>query len=55
MNKDKFLFFMAEVVNCTFQAERISERIAIIVKSAARYLDIEGITRENIYGQTEKT
>ena len=53
MNKDKFLFFMAEVINCTgtFQAEQRSERIAIIVKSAARYLDIEGITLEYIYGE----
>ena len=24
MNKDKFLFFMAEVINCAFQAERRS-------------------------------
>ena len=54
MNKDKFLFFMEEVINCTFQAERRSERIAIIVKRAARYLDIEGIPWENIWG-TEKT
>ena len=54
MNKDKFLFFMAEVINCAFQAERRSERIAIIVKSAARYLDIEGITWENIYGELKR-
>ena len=30
------------------------ERIAIIVKSAARYLDIEGITWENIYGELKR-
>jgi len=44
VNKENFVFFMAEVVNCTFQAKGRSEKIEIIVKSGARYLNIHGIT-----------
>lgn len=45
---------MAEVVNCTFQAKGRSEKIEIIVKSAARYLNIQGITGMAVQEELKK-
>lgn len=51
VSKENFLYFMAEVINCTFQTKHRSEKTAIVVKSASRYLDIKGITWEQVYGE----
>jgi len=46
--KKEFLCFIAEVRNCTSQAKHRSEKTAIVVKSANRYLGIKDITWESI-------
>lgn len=42
-----------EVVNCTSQAKHRSEKTAIVVKSANRYLGIKDITWESIYEELQ--
>lgn len=42
------MFFMAEVINCSFQAKGRSERIEMIVQSAVRYLNIRGISGKDV-------
>lgn len=60
VNKENFVYFMAEVINCTFQAKGRSEKIEIIVRSAARYLNIHGVSGLDVQealkrqGQLEK-
>lgn len=54
VKKEHFLYFLAEVINCTSQARHKSEITAIIVKSAAKYLDIKGITWEQVYKELKK-
>lgn len=39
---------MVEVINCTAQTERRSEKIQIIVKAASKFLEIKGLTWEEI-------
>ncbi|CAL9702163.1 unnamed protein product [Knipowitschia caucasica] len=53
VKKKEFLCFMVEVINCTAQAKHRAEKIAIVVKSAARYLGITDITVESIYEELQ--
>lgn len=53
VKKKEFLCFIAEVVNCTSQAKHRSEKTAIVVKSANRYLGIKDITWESIYEELQ--
>lgn len=48
VNKKRFVLFMVEVINCTAQTERRTEKIQIIVKAAERFLDIKGLKCEEI-------
>lgn len=53
VKKKEFLCFIAEVINCTSQAKQRSEKTAIVVKSANRYLGIKDITWESIYEELQ--
>jgi len=48
VSKKSFVLFMAEVINCTAQTERRTEKIQIIVRAAERFLDIKGLTWEMV-------
>lgn len=48
VSKRNFVLFMVEVINCTAQTERRSEKLRIIVKAAERFLEIKGLTCEDI-------
>lgn len=48
VNKNDFVFFMADVVNCSAQTKSRNERIKIIVKSAEKYLDVRGLLWETV-------
>lgn len=47
-SKRNFVLFMVEVINCTAQTERRTEKLQIIVKAAERFLDIKGLKCEDI-------
>jgi len=44
----EFVSFMAEVINCSAQSESRTERIKIIIRAAERYLNVGGVTLENV-------
>lgn len=48
VSKKSFVLFMAEVINCSAQTERRTEKIQIIVRAADRFLDIKGLTWEMV-------
>lgn len=48
VNKNDFVFFMADIVNCSAQTKSRNERIKIIVKSAEKYLDVRGLHWETV-------
>lgn len=48
VDKNDFVLFMAEVVNCSAQTSSRNERIKIIVKSAEKYLLIKGFPWETV-------
>lgn len=48
VTKRNFVLFMVEVINCTAQTERRTEKLQIIVKAAERFLDIRGLKCEDI-------
>lgn len=48
VSKKSFVLFMAEVINCSAQTERRTEKIPIIVRAADRFLDIKGLTWEMV-------
>lgn len=48
VNKKSFVLFMVEVINCTAQTERRTEKIQIILKAAERFLEIKGLKCEEI-------
>lgn len=48
VSKKSFVLFMAEVINCSAQTERRTEKIQIIVRAAERFLDIKGLTWEMV-------
>lgn len=48
IDKMSFIAFMAEVVNCSAQTESRTERIRIILRAAGKYLDVEGVTVEQV-------
>lgn len=48
VNKTDFVLFMVDVINCSAQAERKTEKIKIIVKAAERFLGVRGLGLENI-------
>ncbi len=39
---------MVEVINCTAQTEKRTEKIQIIIKAAERFLEIKGLKCEDI-------
>lgn len=46
MRKDDFVLFMVEIINCTAQVERKTEKIKIIVKAAQKYLGFKNTSWE---------
>lgn len=46
--KVEFISFMAEVVSCSAQTDSRAERIKNIIKAAEKYLNVEGVTIEQI-------
>lgn len=48
VSKRNFVLFMVEVINCTAQTERRTEKLQIIVKAAERFLDMKGLKCEDI-------
>lgn len=48
IEKEAFLLFVADVINCSVQAKGNTERIRIIVKAAERYLGISNVGHEII-------
>lgn len=44
MNKVNFLLFLAEVINCTAQTEKMTIKIQIIVRAAERFLGVKDIS-----------
>lgn len=48
VSKKNFVLFMAEVINCTAQTEKRTEKIQIIVKAAERFLGVKGLTWEKV-------
>lgn len=48
VKKTDFVLFMVEVINCSAQTERKTEKIKIIVKAAERFLGVRGLGLENI-------
>lgn len=54
VKKKDFVYFMAEVIKCTFQANGRSTKIEIIVKSAARYLNNRGISGRGVQEELKK-
>ena len=48
------MYFMAEVIYCMFQTRGRSEKIEIIVKSAARFLNIQGISEMDVQEELKK-
>lgn len=47
-DKVSFIAFVAEVVNCSAQTERRSERIKIIIRAAEKYLELKNISVDMI-------
>ena len=48
VGKNEFVLFMVEVINCSAQASRKTEKIKIIVRAAEKYLGLEGISWEAV-------
>lgn len=48
VDKNEFVLFMAEVINCSAQTTSRTERIKIIVKAAEKYMGIKGIPWESV-------
>lgn len=48
VNKNDFLLFMADVINCSAQTQSRNERIKIIVRSAGKYLKVKGLSSEDV-------
>ena len=48
VDKEKFVAFMVEVINCTAQTDSKTVRIKIIIKAEEKYLEVEGMTPEAI-------
>ena len=47
------MLFMVDVINCSAQTEKKTEKIKIIVKSAEKLLGIRGFGREEKNGNTK--
>lgn len=45
---DKLILFLAYVINCSDQAKTKTEKIKIIVKAAAKFLDMKELSWEKI-------
>lgn len=48
VGKSEFVLFMVDVINCTAQTERKTEKIKIIVKAAEKHLGIKGLNWESV-------
>lgn len=48
VGKNEFVLFMAEVINCSAQTNRKTEKIKIIVRAAEKYLGLEGLSWETV-------
>jgi len=58
INKINFVAFIAEVINCSTQTDKRTEKLKIIISAAARHLDITEVSVEQIQtilGQTDGT
>lgn len=48
VGKRQFILFMVDIINCTAQTDRKTEKIKIIVKAAEKYLGVEAIGWEEV-------
>ena len=48
VGKSEFMLFLVDVINCSAQTEKKTEKIKTIVKSAEKFLGINGFGREEI-------
>lgn len=48
INSERLVLFIAYVINCTEQAKNRTEKIRIIVKAAARFLNLSSLSWEKI-------
>lgn len=48
VSKKNFVLFIAEVINCTAQTDKRTEKIQIIVKAAERFLGVKELTWEKV-------
>lgn len=55
MTKEDFVLFMVEVINCTAQTQKKTEKIQIIVKAAQKYLDFKNASWESIKEKLNET
>lgn len=58
VNKINFVAFIAEVINCSAQTDKRTEKLKIIISAPARHLGITEVSVEQIQtilGQTEGT
>lgn len=54
VSKKRFVYFMVEVINCSAQAERRSEKIEVVVRCAAKYLGIQGLSGKDVQLELER-
>lgn len=50
VNKNNFVLFMVDVINCSAQTEKKTEKIKIIVRAAEKHLGIKDLGWETIGG-----
>lgn len=50
IGKTEFVLFMVEVINCSGQTDKKTEKIKIIVKAAEKYLGIKGLSWQTVEG-----
>lgn len=48
VGKNEFILFMVDIINCSAQTDRKTEKIKIIVKSAEKYLGMKELHCEEV-------
>lgn len=54
IKSERLVLFIAYVINCTEQAKNRTEKIKIIVKAAARFLNLRNLSWEKISAELSK-
>ncbi|XP_061757477.1 uncharacterized protein LOC133553371 [Nerophis ophidion] len=54
ISMDKLVVFLAYVINCTEQARNKTEKIKIIVKAAAKFLNLKELSWEQVQGELQR-